>query len=170
MNIRKFLEARIAEDEAVARAATDGPWRYDPRKVWHQDAEKLAMARAGNPFVTGGEEFVAAGPDDGRNETTIGVAVTGPEDHPQSMADAAHIARHDPARVLAECAAKRAIITEHGLSEVASLDRETWGRLTLICRTCAVGPRQVVAPCPTLRHLAAMYADHPDYNTEWAVA
>ena len=49
-----------------------------------------------------------------------------------------HIARHDPSRVLRECAAKRAIIeaAEHGyLSYVAPL--------------------------------AAVYSDHPDYREEW---
>jgi hypothetical protein len=71
-------------------------------------------------------------------------------------------------RVLAECAAKRAIIAEHGEQEVASLDRATWGQPFIVCRVCAIGARQVVAPCPTLRALAAVYADHPDYDPAWA--
>lgn len=72
-------------------------------------------------------------------------------------------------RVLAECAAKQAIIAEHGDEEVASLDRATWGQAFLVCRVCAVGDRQVVAPCPTIRALSAVYKDHPDYRQEWAL-
>src|SRR5690606_8332982 len=54
-----------------------------------------------------------------------------------------HIARHDPARVLAECQAKRAIVAqcESGLAN------GDFGESTLA---------EV-----TLRHLAAVYADHP---------
>ena len=74
-----------------------------------------------------------------------------------------------PSAVLAECAAKRAIIAEHGGSEVASLDRETWGQPFTVCRVCAVGVRQIVSPCPTLKALAAVYASHPDYREEWAL-
>lgn len=154
MNIAEFLLARIEEDETAARAATEGPWRHNPAKVWYTDEGKLALARMGNPFVTGGEEFVGAGPDDGNNETTIGVAVTGPENNPQSMFDAAHIARHDPARVLAECAVKRRIIEdlmdmrENGNIEfdpINSMLFKQWVNHFLI-------------------PFAEVYQDHPDYE------
>ena len=76
-------------------------------------------------------------------------------------ADARHIARFDPARVLREVAAKRAIIAEHGPS------RQDGSR----CRVCTAiadgGATRFRAPCPTLRHLAAAYSDHPDYRQEW---
>lgn len=81
--------------------------------------------------------------------------------------DALHAAHWSPARVLAECTAKRAIIDEHGPQEVASLDRDSWAKPFIVCRRCAIGDRQVVAPCPTLKSLAAVYADHPDYNPDW---
>jgi hypothetical protein len=55
--------------------------------------------------------------------------------------DAVHIARHDPARVLAECEAKRRIVEWYG---------EEPGR---------VGP--------ALGMLAAVYADHPEFREEW---
>jgi hypothetical protein len=71
-------------------------------------------------------------------------------------------------RLSAECAAKRAIIEQHRTSEVASLDRATWGKMFEVCNTCAVGVRQVVFPCPTLKALASVYKDHPDYLQEWA--
>jgi hypothetical protein len=164
MSITEFLLARITEDEAVARAATAGPWRHNPRKVWYQDANKLRAARSGNPFITGGEEFVGAGPDDGDNETTVGVATTGPEDDPQAMADAAFIARHDPARVLAECAAKRAIIDEHREGRFFTTHQGC-----VVCRTGDGPMLPVNYPCPTVRALATIYANHPDYRPEWAL-
>ena len=61
--------------------------------------------------------------------------------------DAAHAARHDPARVLREVAAKRAILDE-AESELAD-------------DLAAVMPRD------RLRHLAAVYSDHADYRPEW---
>ena len=57
-----------------------------------------------------------------------------------------HIARWDPARVLAECEAKRRIV-----EQLAPIAEETWdvdlGRV--------------------LKLLALPYADHPDYRQEW---
>ena len=71
-------------------------------------------------------------------------------------------------RILAECEAKRRIVEEHGPEEVASLERGSFGKAFVVCRRCQTMAGQVVAPCHTLRHLAAVYADHPDYQTEWA--
>jgi hypothetical protein len=65
---------------------------------------------------------------------------------------AGHIARHDPARVLADVAAKRAIAALHPdsgwNSECQAGCIEGW-------------------PCRTLLYLAAPYADHPDYDEAW---
>lgn len=70
----------------------------------------------------------------------------------------------DPARVLAEITAKRAIIDAH--PNVNDGD----------CGTCVVGrwgyPTHGGStierwPCPTLRALAATYADHPDFDESW---
>ena len=67
------------------------------------------------------------------------------------------------ARVLAECAAKRAILKEHAEDG-------------LYCDTCAEwwrsevgeGPPQVKYPCATVKALATVYADHPEYDKDWA--
>jgi Family of unknown function (DUF6221) len=56
-----------------------------------------------------------------------------------------------PARVLAECKAKRAIVGRHQQYEGNG-----------ICEEC-----RHYDPCDTLRFLAAVYADHPDYREEW---
>lgn len=60
-----------------------------------------------------------------------------------ALGDMRHVIRHDPARVLRELAAKRAILSEH-----------------------IVGGWHPV-PCLTLRALASVYSDHPDYRAEW---
>lgn len=56
--------------------------------------------------------------------------------------------------VLAECAAKRKIVEECG----PGVDE--------VCQSYA--GNYVYAPCPTLRAVAVPYADHPDYQQEWA--
>jgi hypothetical protein len=123
VTITEFMEARIAEDEAMARAAIrhgDGAWRagdepdpegdvYDERAIYGDDL---------HIYDEGGHD----------------------ENH------AAHIARHDPARVLAECKAKRAVLAE--------IKRYRWDE----------DPPPIIT-----RALAAVHADHPDYRQEWAL-
>lgn len=70
-------------------------------------------------------------------------------------------------RAIAEVEAKRRIMAEHSSQEVASLDRETWGQVFVVCRRCRINERQVAEPCLTLRALALPYVDHPDYREEW---
>lgn len=139
-DLTKFLLARIAEDEAVAREATSGPWAHNPSKEWFTDPDKLRAARAGIR-QTGANEFVSA------ESGAVGVAATGPSDDHQSMADANHIARHDPARVLAECEVKRRIVEL--FPSPAPVD--SWDE---------AGER-------VLEMLALPHADHPDYRSEW---
>ena len=76
-----FLNARLDEDEAAARAASPGPWRYNSRKH-HRE-----------PGTARFSEAVFAGPP---GEDALCVTTTGESDDPQSMLDATHIARHDP--------------------------------------------------------------------------
>jgi len=61
----------------------------------------------------------------------------------------------DPARVLAECEAKRQIVALHKSEPGQHPD------------FCGHDLREL--PCPTLRLLALPYADHPDYLPEWRV-
>lgn len=73
-----------------------------------------------------------------------------------------HIARHDPARVLAEVEAKRRIVEL--ADEASGLDAVVDGEFR-------VGSRDPVAEPYIgdliLRHLAAPYAGHPDYDARW---
>jgi hypothetical protein len=101
----QWLGKQLDEDERVAKAATGGPWWYNPGKQWlGPDAfEQYDLAK--------GEEFVGYG---GPHPFTGAVCATGPANNMQSMKDADHIARHDPARVLREIDAKRALIARGG--------------------------------------------------------
>ncbi|RZE89168.1 DUF6221 family protein [Streptomyces sp. SCA2-2] len=136
-----FLRARLDEDEAVARGTT---MPLD----WHQ------------------------GPGDDPDWTTSEMVLMWPPEHhtpyeqdkhwrgltaePEGLA--AHIARHDPARVLAEVEAKRQIVKAHGRLDVSEF-----------CETCD-GPSGIPGRpygCTTVRLLALPYADHPDYRDAW---
>lgn len=78
---------------------------------------------------------------------------------------ATHIARHDPARALREVTAKRQILAAHPDDEgqcERCLDSDgIWHENG---RTIAY---TAMYPCDTVRALAAVYADHPDYRTDW---
>jgi hypothetical protein len=105
-----------------------------------------------------------------------------------------HVARHDPARVLAEVKAKRRILHRHRPTDpdwVAS--QRAWHDkyggdapfqpkppACAGCGRCGSGGRRGEAyrsyprtpdftKCPELRDLAAVYADHPDYDPAWRV-
>ena len=71
-----------------------------------------------------------------------------------------HFRRHNPDRVLAECEAKRRIVRKHRERPgVTGADSAPPDR----CSTC----RSHRWPCGTLRELASVYADHPDYDPAW---
>ena len=143
MTITEFLKARLDEDEAAALA-----WPEDER----------GWKPVGNRNLRYGS---------GRSEQVGAVDVSGrvldwwERIYVRRDIDGltGHIARHDPARVLRDVAAKRAILEMH--TWTASLDG---------CWSCSGdhGADPTPAPCGTLRHLAAVYAVHPDYNTKWA--
>lgn len=163
MGIIEFLNARLREDEATARAAVD-PTR--PGTHWHWVtnatdtpvvAGDLAEAQQHQPVSlrTVEESLTVVG-------ALPAVVLHGEEVHPGA---GDHIARHDPARVIREVRAKRALLTHHRPVSVDGL--HPW------CRICVhtdpeVGTHHEPWPCPTVRVFAAPYADHPDYAPEWA--
>jgi len=109
LTITEFLEARIAEDEALATSAIRDAEDRD-LATWEVDALE------------------------------IGGSLPGPQ----------MTARFSPARVLAECAAKRAMVDLYRNGVMGEIcDGEKW--------------TNPLAP------LAAVYADHEDYRTEWAL-
>lgn len=143
----EFLTARLDEDEAVARAATPGPWQWDDRG----DDDPVLETVARGKRYSDGSEGAAATIINAWGHDEWGVVV---ED-----ADAAHIARHDPTRVLAQVAASRTILEAHGPLVIGSQS---------YCSSCGDVPVEDF-PCETVRALTAPYAGHPDYDAKWAL-
>ena len=126
MSLVEFLLARIAEDEAAARAASPGPW--------HTDAEASEVLAVDDILVADGFALSSF----------------------QLRATTRHIARRDPARVLAECEAKRELVTN--LMRVCE-DGRCWqcGSANILDLRDAV-----------MLTLALPYASHSDYQAWWA--
>lgn len=76
-----------------------------------------------------------------------------------------HITRHDPARVLDEIAAKRAVIAQR--EEItaqlgkASADPRLQGNLPILMNVA-------LALDTTIKHLCTAYRRHPEYDERWA--
>jgi hypothetical protein len=72
--------------------------------------------------------------------------------------DSTHFARHDPARVLREVAAGRAILAlARVIDGMASAIQEEWPSP----HVPVIGSEALLYP------LAAVYSDHPDYDEAW---
>ncbi|MFF4848810.1 DUF6221 family protein [Streptomyces sp. NPDC001194] len=130
-----FIQERLDEDERSARAATPGPWVSD--EPWLADWVKSGILG-----------HVA--------DCSIGAGYRA-----QSIPDAAHIARYDPARALAEIDTKRRIVqlytTARGWADRAE-DIQVSGNNSQVAS---------VAYLDVLRLLALPYADHPEFREEW---
>lgn len=137
-NLRAFIEARLADDEAIAQAITG--------KEWHEGSAWLTdMIHPLQSQLIDRPHFVPMITEE----------------------DIRHIARHDPARVLREVAAKREVMAWIFHYE-AKIDGE-WGD----CHSAediAAGrcPYTSVDGIEALRVLASVWSDHPDYLTEWS--
>lgn len=138
--LKAFLEARIAEDEAVANEPHHRNWDLYP--YWF---------RPNGEDPTEGSVIAADRVPDGALSGLIRY-ITGPEEI--DLADATHMARHDPARILREVAAKRALVASHDIGRDP-------------CEAHDAMYESV--PCDVILHLAAIYSDHPDYQKEWAL-
>lgn len=76
---------------------------------------------------------------------------------PEGQACTEHAANWDPARVLREVASKRSILELHA-NGYPGID---------YCVSCWNGNESLDWPCPTVRTLASVYADHLDYDPAW---
>jgi hypothetical protein len=141
----EFLTARYDEAEATALAA--------PGMVWTAcTKDSIAGASVYD------EQWLLLSPVryDHDNALSNKAGATGPMYIERAVDDlCAHIARHDPASVLADLAAKRAIL--------ARMVRYCWEPKDKPCGVCErIG-------CATLRDAAQPYADHPDYDQAWTL-
>jgi hypothetical protein len=144
--IVEFLTARLDADEQVALGVSDGPRRPE---------EWIARQWPSSPA-----------PRDWAVDCPFGAVVV----DGSFRASAEHIARHDPARVLREASAKRRVVELHAPESVGYIDRDGQERNSTDCEVCGSGGVPDSWPCDTLRHLAAVYADHPDYDPAWRVS
>ena len=146
-----WLHAQLDEDERVARAATRGPWRV------------ANVADYGSATVDGPDAMQDGGADGkgGRLQVLRPLTVI-PQDVDYGptveLVDAEHIARHDPARVLAEVDAKRRILDEELVPALRDYDTER--------PDLAKDVRYDIA-ARVLQLLALPYADRPGYREEW---
>jgi len=130
LTLSDFLLARIAEDEVAARVVPPLDHNFD-----------MGGNRQDERFVFGRTLPSSA---DGMGNWSK---------HQDSPATADHFSRHDPARVLAECEAKRRIVEEY-----VRIERGDYADST----------RWLAEDILAL--LALPYADHPDYRPEWRPA
>jgi hypothetical protein len=138
-DLTAFLNARLDEDEAVAKEACEpdvsrnGEWTAYGHPPGMRDGRKDRDV-----------QLVGAGPDEARWT----VCEVGQWDRAPMVGE--HIARHDPARVLREVAALRSVVAD-------CIKRLAYP---------ANAPLYNVAP-RTLAGIAAIWSDHPDYRSEW---
>jgi hypothetical protein len=134
-NLIDFLRARCDEDEAVSARASGSEWDVIVPE---------------QPFVV----FDVQAYRGRKTQTTVGAVAS-----VARVEDRVHIARHDPARVLAEVEAKRLVIREWESAK----------------RTAEEDPGDVSAQVAMLaleiamRAQATVYEQHPDYRPEWAL-
>lgn len=144
----RFLLARLDEDEEGATAATQGPWRHVAKNVIETpgiDVTEADWGRYEDDGVTLLHDYrIHCARDQGAWKEE----------------DAEHIARHDPARVLAEVAAKRAIVEHFDRLLTGPEDGDEGSATVMLYGAAAI--------LCAIRHLAAAYADHPEYRREWA--
>jgi hypothetical protein len=144
-----FLNARLDEDEAAAAASWPGPWDLETEVGGFGPVACVLM------------------PLPGHKGARTGLTSYTPLGH-QDADTAAHIARHDPARVLRQVTAMREWIT-FALVNAASVDGE-WGCCHKAGEIAAglCGYRGDAAARDGLGPLAAIWNDHPDWRQEWA--
>ena len=154
----QFLHTRLDEDEQTARAVEDGSAPWDGQ--WVADGSDALRTRNGHVLAYG-------------HRTTDGRDL--PVPLRPGLVD--HVARHDPARVLAEVDAKRQTVARHvpERRRLTLVDAEggTTSFAFYVCTACTPnrtiehGQGIVEWPCPDARVLALPYADHPDYRGTW---
>lgn len=159
MGLIEFISVRLAEDEAAARKAAEVCGCHGPLPVWRFDDE----ATEGRILADGNPHPGLLSRLGKRWNRSYG-----------DMFAAEHIVRHDPARVLREMEAKRAIMDLHRPSDGAcstcsgEADMDVQYDPNSGEETVSWRRTDLPAPCPTVRLLAQPYADHPDYQAEWA--
>lgn len=128
MNLIEFLNERLTEDEAAA-------CYFEHMRSWRQATTE------DHAYKTSPQDVVAQR----RDGTAVRIVATG---HGAMGPDfARHIARYDPARVLAEADVKHGVL--RALEVAIERGRDTKDLIHAV------------------RLMAKVYSDHPDYQQEW---
>jgi hypothetical protein len=142
---RLFLAARVAEDEQIVFDVIGMNQRADlvrglPIPRWVVDGSSVRDERT-----------------DRRRDGILRV------NHSWAR-ELAHITRHDPARVLGEIAAKRAVIAQReeitAQMREASADPRRQGNLAILMNVA-------LALDTTIKHLCSAYRWDPEYDERW---
>lgn len=134
------------------------------------DEDEVAAIEASGPDVSQNGKWVAYGHPpgirDGRRDRDVQLVGAGPDEKSWTVCEvgqwdrapmvAAHIARHDPARVLRDIKASRADIALYRYL-AAKYDRTRH----------AADMKRRDALMAVLRNRASIWDDHPDYRPEW---
>lgn len=167
----EFLTARLDEDEQIAKEASraDGDSYTPTGEHWQWEDDETDEVLVLDPVL---DEYVGDGMGVGLRSAEMYPSCVGPLPHlvisgaeeVRTMVGL-HVARHDPARVLREVAAKRAIVKIHRPYVQDELDPNT----KVTCAGCDTEHPEDW-PCAHLKLIASIYSDHPNYRTEWAVS
>lgn len=142
----QFLRARLDEDETHALIASGEAkgthWSLDEWFGREEPHSLIAVGNANHPTFLG--HFTA---------------------DPVPTAQATHVARNDPARVLAEVTWRRIIVGNYAalLKTFGGVDWAKGKNDPVMSGTLAA----METLHSVLRAMATVYADHPDYREEW---
>lgn len=148
MTIEEFIEARLAADEAAAKAAAE---QDNEGESW-----RVRKVRDDGMFVWGEHQAI---PPNGKGER-LGLL---------DDAQTRFIESHDPALVLRQVERDRKVLNRHRLEQLPP------GMLMIgnggsgdTCAGCGVRNGSRAWPCVEVRDLAAIWSGHPDYRQEWS--
>lgn len=155
-DIIEFLRARLDEDEQVARDAVSATWgvgstqkvEWGPMKPWSEGTYRDVQGQIWPQQWTDDASHIYSAAPEKRMVADMTDSYTRPKNKPNAQ----HIARWDPARVLAEVEAKRTV-----LDVLARCANIKW-----------TGTYAVVEEARRALHaLTLPYVDHPDYDPTW---
>jgi hypothetical protein len=149
-----WLRAQLDDDERKARAATPGPW-------W----DSKILAAPGHHTIRGGPSNWR-GFDGSLGGDTRPIARIEPAPDVEGNfvtnhdADAEHIARHDPARVLREVEARRRLIDQYEAMRAGA--EASAGTILAGAAKVRLGAYEMA-----VKIMALPYSDHPGFREEW---
>ncbi|MFE3081820.1 DUF6221 family protein [Nocardia tengchongensis] len=173
--IEEFVEARLAEDETIARAATAGKWEWSDGNTlgvlsdW-RSCEHYCLFSADSKDSRGLPHMPHQHEHRFNDEIVLDAAGYDDPVVDVSDANAVHIARQDPDRALRELPLKRLVLAAHNRCLVDTYRAGGWVTIA-VCEACSDWNREdgeyVPWPCEHIKAMAAIWSVHPDYQQGW---